>query len=236
MKEKFLYLLLDAFTLSVPLLRSFESKIAYYKSFGSLFKAIAITGVFFVVWDALFTFYGIWGFNERFLVGVSILLLPIEEWLFFIVVPFSCIFIYRVLNYFLGDTKSRLLQQQLPAFLVWFPLGVAVLNYQRAYTFTNFLLLGLFMGWHIYINKTAWLGNFMRAYAIILIPFLLVNSVLTGSWIDEPIVWYNDLHHLGKRIGTIPMEDAFYGLLLILMNLSLYEFFESKRKKDLSRP
>ena len=235
MKEKFLYLLLDVFTLAVPLLRSFESKIAYYKSFLSLLKAIALTGLFFIAWDVAFTVYGVWGFNDRYLVGLSIFHLPIEEWLFFIVVPFSCIFIYRVLNFFLGDTQNRLFQQQIPAFLVWFPLGVAVLNYQRVYTLSTFLLLGLFMGWHIYINKTEWMGNFIRAYALILIPFLLVNSVLTGSWIDEPIVWYNDAHHLGKRIGTIPMEDAFYGMLLILMNLSFYEFFESKRKKDLSR-
>lgn len=235
MNEKFLYLLLDALTLFVPLTRSFENKIAYYKSFGSLFKAIAITGFIFIIWDVAFTHFGIWGFNQRYLVGISIFLLPIEEWLFFLVVPFSCVFIYRVLNYFLSDTKSRLLQQQIPAFLVWFPLGVAVLNYQRVYTFIAFILLGLFMGWHHYINKTTWMGNFIRAYGIILLPFLLVNSVLTGSWIDEPIVWYNDLHHLGKRIGTIPMEDAFYGLLLILMNVTLYEFFELKRKSVLSR-
>lgn len=235
MQERWLYLTLDLFTLSVPLIRSFEPRIAYAKSFSSLFKAVALTAVLFIPWDVLFTAKAYWGFNQRYHLDFHLLGLPIEEWLFFVVVPFSCIFIYRVINYFLPDEPPLFFHQALPKFLVWFPLGVAFLNFGRWYTFTTFLFLGVAMGLCVYWWKVHWMGKFLRAYLVILFPFLLVNGVLTGSWIEEEVVWYNDAMNLGKRIGTIPMEDAFYGMLLILMNVGFYEFFESKRKARLNQ-
>ena len=56
-----------------------------------------------------------------------------------------------------------------------------------------------------------------------LVPFFVVNSVLTGSWSEEAIVWYNDKENLGIRWGTIPLEDVGYGLLLMLINLTIYK-------------
>ncbi len=61
--------------------------------------------------------------------------------------------------------------------------------------------------------------SFLVSYAIILIPFLLVNGFLTAV----PVVLYNDVENLGVRIYTIPVEDIFYGMLLILMNIVIYE-------------
>jgi lycopene cyclase domain-containing protein len=235
MKEIYLYLALDLFTLSVPLIRAFESRIAYYKSFPSLFKAIFITACLFVPWDILFTAKEYWGFNPRYHLDFHLIGLPIEEWLFFVVVPFSCVFIYRVLNYFFPKEPPAFFSNALPKFLVWFPLGVAALNFGRWYTFSTFLLLGIAMGLCTYVWKVEWMGKFLRAFLVILLPFLIVNGVLTGSWIEEEVVWYNDFMTLGRRIGTIPMEDSFYGMLLILMNVGLYEFFESRRKRLLNQ-
>jgi lycopene cyclase domain-containing protein len=50
-----------------------------------------------------------------------------------------------------------------------------------------------------------------------LIPFLLTNGLLTGAFLPEPIVWYNDAENLGLRIGTIPVEDALFGMLMMLV-------------------
>lgn len=70
------------------------------------------------------------------------------------------------------------------------------------------------------------MGNFFRAYTIILIPFFLINGVLTGSGIDEEVVWYNAAEQLDIRMGTIPVEDMFYGMLLIAMNVVLFEWMQ----------
>ena len=56
----------------------------------------------------------------------------------------------------------------------------------------------------------------------------MVNGVLTGSFIDAPIVWYNNTQNLGTRMFTIPIEDVFYGMGLILLNILLTEVFLPK--------
>lgn len=64
---------------------------------------------------------------------------------------------------------------------------------------------------------------FLIAYLIILIPFLVVNGLLTAI----PVVLYNDNENLGIRLYTIPIEDVFYGMLLIMMNVAGYERFKN---------
>ena len=74
------------------------------------------------------------------------------------------------------------------------------------------------------------LRNFYPAFLVILIPFFLVNGILTGSFIEEEVVWYNNAENLGFRIFTIPVEDIFYALGLILLTVFLTELFTKKRQ------
>ncbi|MBK9448696.1 MAG: hypothetical protein IPN95_04650 [Bacteroidetes bacterium] len=63
-----------------------------------------------------------------------------------------------------------------------------------------------------------------------MIPFVIVNGILTGAITAEPIVWYNDAENMGMRFITIPMEDFFYGLDLMLLNVMLYEGLKRRFK------
>jgi lycopene cyclase domain-containing protein len=111
----------------------------------------------------------------------------------------------------------------------------ALLNLGKHYTYVTFITLA-FVLFLLSISKADYLGRFFVAYIIILIPFLLVNGILTGSWISEPVVWYNDNFNLDLRILTIPLEDVFYGMLLILSNVALYEYLQKRsREKAASR-
>ncbi|MFN2430527.1 MAG: lycopene cyclase domain-containing protein, partial [Cryomorphaceae bacterium] len=180
----------------------------------------------FVPWDVWFTSKGIWGFNERFISGAHIANLPVEEWLFFIVVPFACCFIYEVLNYFLPRSPLAGVQDKITAVLIFISFVLSVLFVDRLYTFTTFSLLALFLLWHLVVNRSEFLGQFYLAFLIIQIPFILVNGALTGMFTDEPIVWYNNAENMGIRLITIPVEDMGYNMLMLLIVITVLEMFK----------
>lgn len=51
----------------------------------------------FVLWDLAATTRGHWWFSGRYTTGVALLGLPVEEWLFFLVVPLCALLTFEVL-------------------------------------------------------------------------------------------------------------------------------------------
>ena len=223
MMEHFYYLGLDLFTLSFPLLRSFEPKLQYWRKWPGLFTGIAVMATVFIIWDAIFTANGVWGFNPRYLTGPKFLHLPIEEWLFFLVVPYSCVFIYEALRYYVRRDVLGRIARPLSIALVAVLLLVGVLHIDRLYTAITFLCTAAMLALHVFVWKSPYLGRFYLGYAVSLIPFFLVNGILTGWLLPEPIVWYNDAENLGIRMNTIPIEDSQYLLFFLLLTLTFYE-------------
>ena len=216
----FTYLILNIVTIAVPLARSFEHRIAFYKKFVSLFLSIAITAAAFLIWDHFFTISGIWSFNPEYLVGIYWFNLPIEEWMFFFTVPFACVFIYEVLNYFFKNDPFPKIVKPLTITLIAVFALIAIFNLDRLYTAITFSAAAVLLALQLLI-KAPYLGKFFRTYFVHLIPFLIINGFLTAL----PVVIYNNTENLGIRIGTIPVEDTVYSMVLLLMNITLYEHF-----------
>jgi lycopene cyclase domain-containing protein len=201
--------------------------VAYYKRWRFLIPSILIVGMIFIIWDVIFTDLGIWGFNERYLSGLNIINLPVEEWLFFITVPYSSVFIYDCIKYYFPNWHSSNNGNIIAVFLGIFLAVIAILNLNKHYTYVTFITLAFILIFLVMI-RVKYLGRFLFSYLIVLIPFFVVNGILTGSWIAEPIVWYNDNFNLDLRLWTIPVEDTFYGMLLILGNVAIYEFLQER--------
>jgi lycopene cyclase domain-containing protein len=177
----------------------------------------------------------VWGFTPTYLSGIYLFGLPLGEYLFFITVPFACIFIYKCLELFFpeGIITSKL-AGKISQLLIPFSLAVGIISYDKIYTASTFILLGIALIYVSWIAKCSWLPRFYESYALSLLPFFLKNGILTGSFLESEVVWYNNSENLGIRIGTIPFEDIFYGMLLILGTLYFYEKFEASRKSRLA--
>lgn len=226
LSSAYTYLLLDLGSIAIPLFCSFDRRINFFSHWKSWLPAILITGSFFIIWDIYFTALGIWGFNAVYLTGVAVINLPLEEWMFFFCIPYACLFTYQALNYLIIKHWFITWQKQITITLVVLLMITGIIFFEKAYTSTTFVLLSIFLLLHLYWFKSDFLGNFYLSYAFILIPFFIVNGILTGSFIPEEVVWYNNQENLGFRIFTIPVEDIFYGMLLILMNISIYEYIK----------
>lgn len=224
----YLYLLLDLGSLSIPFLFSFHPKLKFYKYWKALFLAIPITMLIFIPWDIIFTQNGFWGFNNSYFLNTRIFSLPIEEWLFFICIPYACVFThYALLYYFpkmqLSHAASKSITFLLLATLI---LGVSI-HYDHWYTFIIFSFSIFLISIVFYFNKEL-LKTYYLTFLVMLIPFFLVNGILTGSFIVNEVVWYNPDQILGVRLFTIPIEDTLYAFTLILMNLALTAYFQKK--------
>lgn len=220
------YLYLMLFTLSFPLVLSFDKNVQFVKKWKYFFPAVVLPIIVFLMWDYLFTLWGVWGFNAEYLLGIYLFNLPIEEISFFIVVPFACIFIYECLNYYI---KKDYLQPYLKAItwgLLIIMLVVGLFNLNKLYTSVNFLSAALFLSFVYFILKPKYLGRFYFSYLVVLIPFALVNGILTYL----PVVWYNDAENLGIRLISIPVEDLVYNFSKLLSYTVMYEWLKGRDK------
>jgi lycopene cyclase domain-containing protein len=224
-----LYLILNITSFIIPFLYSFESRMKYIKRWKAVFSSILITASVFIVWDIIFTKMSVWSFNPRYHSGIDFFGLPIEEWLFFICIPYSSIFIHFAFQYFYPKVS---LSNKTVKILYWILMVSLVptifFNYDRLYTAVNFSILLLVLTYTVF-KVTNILNIFFLTFLIILIPFAIVNGVLTGSFIDEPVVIYNNAENLGIRLGTIPIEDIGYAFSMLLMSLVLIQKIENKK-------
>jgi lycopene cyclase domain-containing protein len=217
-----LYLWIDLLSISVPLLVSFHPKIQLHKQWSSLFPAILMAMIPYIVWDVYFTRMGYWGFNSDYLMGLEILSLPIEEWLFFICIPYACVFTHLVILKINPRLELSGLSTKRISISVFILLAlIGVLNYSRAYTSVDVLFALAILAW-TYFSDFELLRSYLITFLFMLVPFFIVNGILTGLGIENQVVWYNDQENLGIRIFTIPVEDVVYAFSLILLNLVLF--------------
>ncbi len=227
---QYTYLLVNFFTILIPFLFSFHPKLKFHKTWKAFFPAVFLTGLVFVIWDMYFAYLGVWGFNERYLTGIEVGNLPLEEVLFFFCIPYACVFTFHCLSLFMSKRTNFRKQKNITIFLVTVLLVVGILNIGNLYTSTTFISLSIVLLLSHFVWRIRWLNRFYIVYAVLLIPFFIVNGVLTGTGIEEEVVWYNSEEFLNIRLLTIPIEDIFYGMELILINLLIYKLLLSKSK------
>ncbi|MFY0643328.1 MAG: lycopene cyclase domain-containing protein [Bacteroidia bacterium] len=227
LETKYLYVILLILSVSFPLTFSWDKRFNYFKKWTAVFVGCLAMMAIFIPWDIWFAKEKVWWFNHDYTLGKDIIHLPLEEWLFFIVIPFSCIFIYESINYFIPKLMPLMLSRGL-TIVSAASLGVLAILYQDGlYTFivsiyTAVLLLVS------YVKKPTWMPNFWLMYVISWIPFLLVNGGLTGLFTTNALVNYNSTEITGFRIGTIPIEDGIYSLGMLLTVTWVYEIYNSR--------
>ncbi|MFT5185429.1 MAG: lycopene cyclase domain-containing protein [Flavobacteriales bacterium] len=225
---KALYLIVLLVSLVFPLGYTIF-KLDLIKKWKAFSISTSIVALLFLVWDVFFTQANIWGFNKDYCLGISILELPFEEILFFLIIPFCSLFIHFAIFHVYPDLKlGRRASNVLTLSLVFFSLILMALNFGKAYTAVNFyvlacsLLLGL-------LCRPNVLRQFYISFIPILIPFGIVNGALTGLFTASPIVWYDNAQNLGIRITTIPVEDIAYAFSMLLLNLVLFDMLTTKK-------
>lgn len=228
--QQYTYLLINFFTVIICFIFSFHPKIKFNRHFTTFFKASFIVALVFIAWDIWFTNRGVWWFNDDYLLGLRIYNLPLEEILFFLCIPFSCIFTYFCIDKFFTLDWNPLLEKTFVCISILYALVLSVYFYDKIYTVITFASTAVSMFILYFILQSKWLGKASLIYLLLMPGFFIVNGILTGTGLDSPVVNYNPKDFIGIRILTIPVEDVVYGYEMILWNIYLFQKF--KKNED----
>lgn len=220
----FSYLIVDLFVISFPLAASFEKRLQYYKKWKPLFMSLLIISTIYIIWDVIVTYIGHWSFNPLYTIDFHILSLPLEEILFFITVPYSCIFIYESIIFFFGDKEIFFNKYMYTGIGIIFII-ISFIFIMQGYTFIVLMVVGLFLIIAPWVYPQMLKARAYWIYIILtLIPFFVVNSILTSL----PIVLYNSNAIWNIRLPFIPLEDFFYNFSMLSLYLMVYLYFKKR--------
>lgn len=231
-ETKALYWMIHVITFIPVLLLSFDKKVRFYKKWKYMWVGWLTVGLFFILWDMAKTHLHIWAFNPKYVMGYYLYNLPIEELLFFVTVPYACTFIYECLNCYFPFRISLFVGQTLTWILYIGVFYVTATSFEQTYTFITGVVTLAYLSYHMMYEELYIRVRFFFAYVVTLIPFILVDGILTGAYQQQPIVIYNTGEFMGLRITSVPLEDAIYLIPLMLANITFYENSRRRSHKN----
>lgn len=230
-----------ALTFLGPFLLGFHKSISFNQRWRDILLAVLNILCVYVPWDLWFTSMGVWSFNPNYVSGVYFFNIPIEEVLFFIATPFSCLFVFECIRYYfpslsyLNGRKGRHTISLITMFLfVLIALMLIIRNPSGWYTLSATITAGIGLV-YLYIQRRDDFLQILTTWIVLLLPFYICNGILTGIhfWeypfinqdkiaIENAVVLYNNMENSGLRIWSVPAEDFFYGFGFYSIGVSLY--------------
>lgn len=199
----------------------------YIPNFKQFCISTTIVAVLYLIWDAVFTADGIWWFNAKYCSEIAIVGMPLEEILFFFVIPFCSLFLHFALKTYFSVARKKafnVIFSYVTYIIIAGAFLLAILFHKQSYTSVNFFILGT-VALLAYLLEKSELIQFYLSFLIIILLFIIVNGALTGmfSSISDAIVQYNPDHMIGIRCVTIPIEDFGYAYSMLVLNLIVYK-------------
>jgi lycopene beta-cyclase len=105
--ERWYYLLVLVACVLVTLPLELLSGARVYRRPGRTAAAVLPAATVFLAWDLLAHDRGHWWFDDRYVLGPRLLGLPLEEWLFFLVVPVCGLLAYEAVGATLDRRRRR---------------------------------------------------------------------------------------------------------------------------------
>ena len=92
------YLLVLALVVASPLYFRRVRRFAFRRNVVPLLKTILIVCVPFWLWDVVATYRGHWTFSPTYTLGITVINMPAEEWLFFVVIAFVSVVTWEAMK------------------------------------------------------------------------------------------------------------------------------------------
>ncbi|MBN2013178.1 lycopene cyclase domain-containing protein [candidate division KSB1 bacterium] len=214
------YIIFNALVIAGPVLASFDQELRFVRRWKQALYAIAGPLAVFIMWDILIAGRH-WSFNPNYTLSVRLIGLPVGEWIFFITVPFACIFVWEVINLYLPD--QRVLRSERIYFIFIITGIIAVLMLAiSSMEYAALVLVAITLCGVLDILSGIKLLRRRNTY-VLMIAIITFTTIFNGYLTARPVILYNAAYLTGIHLGTIPLEDFGYGLALVMSCVILYE-------------
>jgi len=225
--KMFAYLTSDLIILIIALLFSFNKKIKFYENFFAYLFSVSIVSTSYLIWEILSVNRGDLSFSATQTTKFYIFKLPIEELLFFLIVPYVVILIYEVANSYrqekiINFTKNHSFLVAIAFFLL------AFIFIKHNFTFVNLLLISLvfylntIFKYQILNKSNIWFTN-----SIIFIPLIIFFYFK----VSLPMIFINPMTVIGLKVIKIPIEYFFYSFSMVSLWIICYEIGKNLEQK-----
>ena len=221
--KKHLYSLIALAVFAGPFALSFHESVKFYTHWPAAGLALAVTGILYLFWDSLVVRRGDWAFNPKFTGDFRIFHLPIGEILFFLAVPYACLFLFEVVRHYFPTVD--LFPVQATSLYIGAMVFVAAAWFFRhlGYTLLSLASVAIFLSTlALTYPSLAGRSEFWIWFGLCFVAFSVVNGIYTAL----PTIFYNPKAMWGIRVGPIPLEDFFYNLSYLGLTLCFYLLFE----------
>lgn len=211
-----------------PILLSFDKRVFFIQHWRAVLVSISMVVLLLGLSDIWFFYRGYWIVNPNSVLNCRLLFMPVEEWLFFVLIPYAVLFSYQVLNVYFPSVWFS--QKGSRRFSFVFALILALLgfvfysySYTRISLFTGALIL-LLVTWRMPV----FLPRFYRLLVCMTPLFVVTNGFLTGSFGLPYIYRYDPQVILQLFVMKIPAEDFVYNFDLLLVTIASYEWGQQR--------
>ncbi len=224
--EKYLYLSSQLVLFVVFLAFSFSKKLQFWKDFKYMAPALLLSGALYFLFERRLAESALWTYHPRFLSNCFPASLPLERWMFFIILPLTGFLLYRMASGIRWLKRNPNYFMTLSLVLMAFFAMVTLRNRQVIYTFVIFMFLTVYLGYVIFRGRfKPHFAAFYASFLFLLIPFFSIQSIASGL----PVITHDAKYMLGISLFRIPVEDIAAFFLLFLMNVSIYEYLSEKK-------
>lgn len=224
--KQFTYLVLSVALLPLLLLTGPNKMSRLRETLKYMIPGILFSVAIYIIWGTRFNQIGVYTFNPDFITGITLWELPLENWIFLFVVSLVSLQVYNWVKIrFTAFEKPNLFLAVSLILVVVFGLSAYIFR-QKLYSFFTFFLLSVYFAYTIFRNRfKKHYTKFYVTYFVVIIPVILVKGILTSL----PVISYNPAATIGVSIVRIPVEDLAYFFLLLLMNISIFEYLNERR-------
>lgn len=224
--QNYWYLLILFVMAAVTMFLFVKKTIVFFTELKYMIPAIIFSGAIFILLNIRLLETGIISFNSNYLTGKNLLNLPIEEWLFLLLISLFSFSVYILVNVNFANFEKPNLFLAISVILLLVFGFEAWYSRQKLVPFFIFFLLTIYFGYTIFRNRFKMhLSKFYVSYGIAVVPFFLFKGILYTL----PVILYNDEHILGIRLFSVPIEEFGFFFLLMLINITIFEYLRDHR-------